>query len=107
MMSTPLRILMVEDSEQDSRLFLRELRQGGYESQSLRVECAAELTSAQAAQEWDVIICDYSLPQFTGLDSLKLVQATGRDLPFILVSGAVGEDQAVAVMKAGAHDTLC
>lgn len=104
MISTALRILIVEDSEQDSRLFLRELRQGGYEPQSLRVESAAALTAALASQEWDLIICDYRLPQFTGLDALKLVQATGRDLPFILVSGAVGEDQAVAVMKAGAHD---
>ncbi len=104
MMSTPLRVLIVEDSEQDARLFLREVRQGGYEPLSQRVESAAALNSALAAQEWDVIICDYRLPQFTGLDALKLVQATGRDLPFILVSGAVGEDQAVAVMKAGAHD---
>ena len=104
MISAALRILIVEDSEQDARLFLRELRQGGYEPLSQRVESAAALNSALAAQEWDVIICDYRLPQFTGLDALKLVKATGRDLPFILVSGAVGEDQAVAVMKAGAHD---
>ena len=105
-MNTPLRVLIVEDSEPDSLLLLRELRQGGYEPQSQRVDSAAALTTALAAQEWDVVISDYRMPQFTGLDALKLVQACGRDLPFILVSGSLGDEQAVAVMKAGAHDFL-
>ena len=105
-MSQALRVLIVEDSDADSRLLLHELREGGYEPQARRVATVADLTAALAAQEWDVVISDYRLPQFDVLDALKLVQATGRDLPFILVSGAVGEEQAVAVMKAGAHDFL-
>lgn len=95
---------MVEDSETDSRLVLRELQQGGYEPQSQRVETAAELTAALATHEWDVVLCDFRLPRFTALAALELIRASGLDLPFILVSGAVGEEQAVALMKAGAHD---
>jgi PAS domain S-box-containing protein len=106
MMNTALRVLMVEDSEADARLVLLELQQCGYEPQSRRVETAAELTAALAAQEWDVVICDFRLPRFTALAALELVRASGLDLPFILVSGSVGEEQAVAMMKAGAHDFL-
>ncbi len=97
---------MVEDSELDSRLVLRELQEGGYEPQSQRVQTADELTAALAAQEWDVVICDFRLPCFSGLAALELVRASGLDMPFILVSGEVGEEQAVAMMRAGAHDFL-
>ena len=103
-MTTPLRVLIVEDSEDDAQLVLRELRRGDYDPQWTRVESPDGLTSALARQAWDVIICDYSLPHFDAPAALKLVQGAGSDIPFIIVSGKIGEDTAVAAMKAGAHD---
>jgi signal transduction histidine kinase len=104
---SPLRVVIVEDSEMDAKLILRHLRQGGYEPHWQRVETLAALGASLAgAAEWDIIISDYHLPQFTGLDALKLVRSCGGDIPFILVSGAIGEEHAVAVIKAGANDFL-
>ena len=97
---------MVGDSEADSRLVLHELREGGYEPQLQRVETAAELTAALETQGWEVVICDYQLPQFSGLEALEIVRAGGRDLPFIVVSDDGGEERVVAMMRAGAHDYL-
>ena len=105
-MKQPLRVLCIEDSEDDALLLRMELEKGGYEPVVQRVETAAALTAALAEQDWDVIISDYRLPGFDGLAALKLVQEQGRDVPFILVSGAVGEELAVAAMKAGADDFL-
>ena len=103
-MSTPLRVLIVEDNDDDQLLLLRTLRQGGYEPAHRCVQDAAALTSALAEEPWDIVLCDYRLPQFNGAEALRLVQASGHDLPFMIVSGVIGEEQAVAVMKAGAHD---
>ena len=103
-MSTPLRVLIVEDNDDDLLLLLRTLRQGGYEPAHRCVQTAAALTAVLAEEPWDIVLCDYQLPQFNGADALKLVQASGRDLPFIIVSGVIGEEQAVSVMKAGAND---
>ena len=105
-METPLRVLIVGDSETESRLVLHELREGGYEPQSQRVETAAELTAALACQAWEVVICAYQLPQLSGFAALEMVRACGLDLPFIVVSGEVGEERAVAMMRAGADDFL-
>jgi two-component system, LuxR family, sensor kinase FixL len=105
-MSKSLRVLIVEDSEADTLLLLRHLRQGGFEPSYRRVETASAMQAALTAQAWDVIISDYRLPQFSGPEALQLLQTAGLDLPFILVSGAVGEELAVAMMKAGAHDFL-
>ena len=96
---------MVGESEVESRV-MQELREGGYEPQLQRVETAAELTAALESQAWEVVICDYPLPQFSGLGALERVQACGLELPFIVVSDAVGVEQAVAMMRAGAHDFL-
>ena len=103
-MNTPLRILIVEDSDDDLLLLLRTLRQGGYEPAHRCVQSAAALSAALAEESWDLVLSDYRLPQFNGADALKLVQNSGLDLPFIIVSGVIGEEQAVSVMKAGAHD---
>jgi PAS domain S-box-containing protein len=105
-MKKPLRVLLVEDSEDDALLLLRELRHGGYDPVSARVDTAAALAAALEGQVWDVIISDYRMPNFTGLVALRLVQARGLDVPFILVSGAIGEEVAVAAMKTGANDYL-
>ena len=105
-MSQHLRILIVEDSEDDAQLVLRALRRGGLEVASERVETADALREALANQEWDLIISDFSLPQFSAPQALELLQASGLDLPFIIVSGTIGEETAVAALKAGAHDFL-
>lgn len=105
-MSTPLRILIVEDSEDDALLLLRELRSGGYDPVSERVETPEAMKQALEARPWDIILSDYTLPQFSGLAALALLQESGLDLPFIIVSGNIGEAIAVRAMKAGAHDYL-
>src|SRR5918993_1440904 len=106
-----LRVLLVEDSENDAMLLLRELRRGGYEPLSQRV-CTPEdmekaLRSAEARNEpFQVVISDYYMPRFSAPDALKLLRELGYDLPFIVVSGKIGEDAAVEIMKAGANDYL-
>lgn len=105
-MVTPLRVLIVEDSEDDAFLMLRELRKGGYEPLAERVETAAAMEKALAAGQWDMIISDYVLPRFSGLAALHILKQSGQDLPFIVISGNIGEDIAVGAMKAGAHDYI-
>ncbi len=102
--STPLRVLLVEDSEDDAALLLHELRRGGYEPQWERVDTAAALTAALQRQEWDVITCDWVMPQLSAPAALRLIQERGVDTPAIIVSGEVGEEVAVTAMKAGAVD---
>jgi CheY-like chemotaxis protein len=101
-----LRILIVEDSEDDLLLLLRELRRGDYTLDYVRVETAAQMQAALDRQTWDLVIADYTLPQFSAPAALALLQQQHRDLPFIIVSGTIGEDAAVAAMRAGAHDYL-
>src|SRR3954462_13719940 len=105
-MAGKLRVLLVEDSEHDATLVLAELKRSGYDVVSERVYSADALTATLAGREWDLVIADYSMPSFTGLEALKIVRTSGFDLPFIVVSGTIGEDVAVAAMKAGAHDYL-
>ena len=105
-MSQPLRVLMVEDSEDDMLLLLRELRRGGYDPAYERVESAKAMKAALTRQSWDIVLADFSMPHFSAPAALSLLQESGLDLPFIIVSGTVGEDVAVAAMKAGAHDYL-
>jgi phosphoserine phosphatase RsbU/P len=105
-MSKPLRVLIVEDSEDDAVLLLRELRRGGYELACERVETSDAMRAALEKQEWDIVISDYILPKFSGLAALAVLRESGLDLPFIIVSGNIGEDIAVGAMKAGAHDYI-
>ncbi|GAB4368925.1 MAG: response regulator [Elainellaceae cyanobacterium] len=105
-MNPRLRVLIVEDSEDDMLLTLRELRQGGYSLDYVRVETAADMQAALDRQVWDVVIADYTLPTFSAPEALRLLQSQKRDLPFIIVSGTIGEEIAVTAMKAGAHDYL-
>ena len=102
----PLRVLIIEDSEFDAVLLVNLLRQGGYGVTWRRVQTAANLKEALASQPWDVIFSDHEMPDFSAPDALKIVQESGLDLPFIIVSGGIGEGTAVAAMKAGAHDYL-
>ncbi len=103
-MAENLRVLLVEDSEDDAALVVRALSKGGFSPSCERVDTASALAACLARQEWDLILSDYAMPQFNGLAALKLMQELGFDLPFILVSGAVGEETAVEVMRAGACD---
>ena len=105
-MDRPLKVLLVEDSDHDARLLTHELRQGGYDPLYERVETPEAMIGALEKQDWDVVIADYVMPRFSGLDALKLLQDRGLDLPFIIVSGKIGEDVAVEAVKAGAHDYL-
>ncbi|MGD9100685.1 MAG: GAF domain-containing protein, partial [Anaerolineae bacterium] len=105
-MGNVLRALIVEDLEDDAILVARELRHGDYDLIFERVDTPQAMQAALAGQAWDVVIADYSMPHFSGLAALELLQESGLDLPFIIVSGAIGEDVAVEAMKAGAHDYL-
>lgn len=100
-----LRVLLIEDSEDDALLILRGLRQGGYNPVSRRVQ-DSEAVAQALTETWDVILSDYVLPSFNALDALELYGRAGLDIPFIVVSGNIGEDIAVAAMKAGAHDYI-
>jgi PAS domain S-box-containing protein len=99
-----LRVLIVEDSENDALLLEIELQRAGYEPVCERVETRETMASALVHQRWDVVIADYVMPRFNGLEALALVRAKGLDLPFIIVSGHITDNTAVAAMKAGAHD---
>ncbi|MEO8877642.1 MAG: response regulator [Polyangiaceae bacterium] len=103
----PIRLLLVEDDESDAKLVMYALRKGGFAiTEHRRVSSRDAMRAALDEQEWDAIVSDYSLPGFGARDALALVKERGLDLPFIIVSGALGEEDAVAAMRAGAHDYL-
>jgi signal transduction histidine kinase len=104
-MAQRVRVLLVEDSEPDAELCLLELRRFGFEVDCRRVETAASLRDA-LTEPWDVVVSDYMLPGFDARAALAIVRETGLDLPFIICSGAIGEETAVEALKAGAHDFL-
>ena len=103
-MVIPIRVLLVEDSAQDAELALCALREEGYDPAAQRVDTPDAMANALETQEWDVIIADYVLPSFSGLDALRLVQHKELDIPLIIVSGNIGEDVAVDAVRAGARD---
>jgi DNA-binding NtrC family response regulator len=99
-----LHVLIIEDSELDSALLLRTLRQSGYELVDKRVETANDLQNALCERQWDCIISDFSMPGFSGISALKMVREKDSNVPFIFVSGTIGEDIAVDAMRTGAQD---
>ena len=103
-MKTPLHVLIIEDIEDEALLLRDELERNGCAVVCERVDTPTATEAALRRQAWDVVICDYTLPHFGFSAALALVKAFDPDLPFILVSGTVGEENAVACMKAGAHD---
>ena len=105
-MSKPLRVLVVEDSENDAILLMRELRRSGYTPIYQRVDNANDLRVSLSKEQWDVIISDFVMPQFSGLEALRLVREKGLDIPFIVTSGKISDETAVVAMKAGASDYI-
>jgi signal transduction histidine kinase len=105
-MPSPLRALIVEDSEADCALVVRALSRSGYDVQHTRVDTAEALQAALQAEKWDVVISDYSLPGFNGSIALAMVREKDPDVPFIYVSGTIGESVAVDAMRTGAQDYI-
>jgi diguanylate cyclase len=103
-MKKRLRVLIIDDSEDDAVLLLRRLSQEGFELEFERVETSAAMSAALSNRSWDIVISDYAMPHFGGLAALSVLKQSGLDLPFILVSGTIGEGLAVQAMKAGAND---
>jgi two-component system, cell cycle sensor histidine kinase and response regulator CckA len=101
-----LRVLLIEDSEFDARLLLAHLRNNGYTTRHQRVMTQSEMEQALEGQEWDAVLCDYQLPAFGVQPALALLKLKKLDLPFIIVSGAIGEELAIDLMRAGAHDFI-
>ncbi|MGI8649158.1 MAG: PAS domain S-box protein [Rubrobacter sp.] len=100
-----MRVLIVEDSEEDALLLLRELRRGGYDSVSTRVYTADDMRRALDRETWDIVVCDHSMPTFDSSAALEVLHERGYlDIPFMIVSGNIGEEAAVAAMRLGAHD---
>jgi PAS domain S-box-containing protein/putative nucleotidyltransferase with HDIG domain len=105
-MGKPLHILFVEDSENDAELLLRHLRQIGYAVEFERVETDGAMRAMLSEHDWDLILSDYTLPKFSAPQALETLKASGLDIPFIIISGTIGEETAVAALKAGANDFI-
>lgn len=105
-MKNPLRILFIEDSESDTAMICHILCNGGYDLNELRVETADQMKTALEQQDWDVIISDYYLSQFSAPAALTILQNTGKDIPFLVVSETIGEERAVELIRSGINDYL-
>src|SRR6185369_13663746 len=105
-MERALRLLNVEDSEMDVALLRRHLISGGYDLMAERVETADEMRAALREQDWDIILCDYSMPHFDALSALDVAREEAAETPFIIISGTVSEELAVEAMLSGANDYL-
>jgi signal transduction histidine kinase len=101
-----LRVLMVDDSEDDALLIIRELKKGGYNPVYERVETPAAMKKALSQKQWDIILCDYKMPKFSGLQAIAVLKETNIDIPLIIVSGTIGEEVAVDCMRLGAQDYI-
>lgn len=101
-----LRVLIVEDSEDDLLLVIRELKKGGFSPVYERVDTAAAMRKALEEKQWDIILCDYKMPQFSGPSAIALLKETNLDIPILIISGKIGEDIAAECMHLGAQDYI-
>jgi signal transduction histidine kinase len=101
-----LQVLIVDDSPDDAELVLRELRRADYTVVSRRVETREGMLRALGDEAWDIVLCDYSMPEFNALSAISVLQEEAPDLPLLVVSGTIGEERAVECMRAGAHDLV-
>ena len=105
-MKSPLHVLVVEDSVDDTHLIIREIRRAGYAVDFERVETKDGMQEALSRGPWDIILSDFSMPEFSAMMALETLQTSGLDIPFLVISGTIGEETAVRALKAGAHDFL-
>src|SRR5438094_8932340 len=105
-MAKPVRVLIVDDNEADAELVLRELRRGGYAPPLERVETVVALQAALGRPDWDIVLSDWHMPKLDAPTALAIVKELTPDLPFIIISGTVGEDIAIEAMRSGAHDFI-
>ena len=105
-MGIPLKLLIIEDDENDALLEVNHLELAGFDVTWKRVETHKQMSSALQTESWDIIISDHNMPMFSGPEALKLLMDSGLDIPLISVSGAIGEEMAVESMKAGAKDFI-
>lgn len=103
-MKQPVKILLLENSVDDAKLALRALRQGGFIPTHRRIQTAVDLAAALATEPWDAVIANFMMPELAGVEALEMFKLTSVDIPFILVSASIGEENAVNAMKAGASD---
>lgn len=103
-MPEPLQVLMIEDSEDDALFTSRELRRAGYEPDVERVATEEGLRAALSRRHWDLILCDFTLPGFGGAEALRIAKELAPELPFIFVSGTIGEEAVAEAMRSGAQD---
>jgi two-component system cell cycle sensor histidine kinase/response regulator CckA len=103
-MKETLHILLVEDSETDAELMLRELNRAGLVVECERVDDAPAMRAALARRAWDAVVSDWQMPRFSGSEALAVLSVSGQDLPFIILSGSIGEETAAEAMRAGASD---
>jgi PAS domain S-box-containing protein len=101
-----LRVLIIEDSEDDALLIIRDLKKGGYNPVYERVETAAAMKKALQEKQWDIILCDYKLPKFNAPSAIEVLKKANIDIPLIIVSGVIGEDVAIECMRLGAQDYI-
>ena len=106
MIDQSLRVLLVEDSDDDARLLIREIEKAGYRVSWRRVETEAGMRTALGGDGWDLVIADYNMPQFSAPAAIRLLKDAGSDVPLLVISGSVAEEDGVETMKAGAHDYL-
>ncbi len=105
-MDKPIRVLIIDDSEDDCLLLVRELKKGGFKPTYERVDVAEAMNGALNNHHWDLILCDYSMPNFSASSALEIYNQNGFDMPFIIVSGTIADEIAVDAMKTGAHDYI-
>ena len=105
-MGKSLNVLFIEDSEADAELTTAELARGGFIPHTERVETRHSMLDALTKAEWDVILCDYSMPRFSAEAALQTLKESGQDIPFIITSGAVDAEDTVSLLKQGAHDFM-
>ena len=105
-MTRPLRLLLVEDSEADSELIAAELRRAGFAAVVQRVDTETELRDALAVGSWELVLCDHALPSFSSAEAQRVIRSSGVDVPFVILSGTIGEEAAVEALRAGARDVV-
>ena len=105
-MNEVLKVLLVEDSTVDAELILDKLSETGYQVDQGLVDNALEMRKLLSERQWDIVLCDYSMPGFNPFEALNILREFNIDIPFIVISGTIGEENVIKLMKAGCHDCI-